>query len=102
MASNTAKLLKVAANGQISIGKEWAGRQILVEKVNDGELRILSCTFVADSNATFYSKNAQETLKEFNQWSSTHPPKQTDITALFDRIEKKAAKRPHEKTKKRA
>lgn len=89
MASNTAKLLKVAANGQISIGKEWAGRQILVEKVNESELRIVSGTFVPDQQATFHTKKAKETLEDFEKWASNNSPKQTDTKALFERLEKK-------------
>ncbi len=90
MASNAAKLLKVAANGQISIGKEWAGRQILIEKVNESELRIVSGAFVPDHQATFYTEKAKNALQDFEKWAPNHPPKKSNTKALFDRLEKKA------------
>jgi len=98
MASHTAKLIRVASNGQISIGKEWAGRQIRVEKVNDSEIRIVSGAFVPDQNATFHSQEAKEKLDNFNRWAKGNPPKATSATALFDRLEKKS----RGKAKKRA
>ena len=91
------KLLKVAENGQISIGKEWAGRQIMVEKVSEGELRIVSGTFVVDRNATFYTQEAQEKLATYNQWVEKNPPRATDTDSFFDHLEVKA----REKTKRR-
>ena len=98
MASFTGKLIRVAPNGQISIGKEWAGKQILVERVNDSEIRIVSGSFVPDRNATFHSREAKEKLDDFNQWAKGSPPASSNATALFDRLEKKA----RGKTKKRA
>ena len=90
MASNTAKLIRVPANGQISIGKEWAGRQIMVERLNDSELRIVSGSFTPDRKASLYSKDANEKLDIFNAWAEKHPPKRSNRKAVMDRAEKKA------------
>lgn len=95
--SNAAKLLKVAPNGQISIGKKWAGREIRVEEISDSELRIVAGVFVPKDQATFYTPKAAEALQDFNEWSAKNPPKATDTDALFNRLEKQA----RDKTKKR-
>ncbi|MGK5083958.1 hypothetical protein WDW37_11715 [Bdellovibrionota bacterium FG-1] len=87
---NAAKLLRVAPNGQISIGKKWAGREIRVEEVSDTELRIVAGFFVPEHQATFFSPDAMEKFREFNAWNSKNPPKPTNTAALFDRLEKKA------------
>ena len=97
MASNTAKHVRVAPNGQISIGKEWAGREIRIEKVNEGELRIVSGQFVPDHLAAFYTSKAVETLKDFNKWTEKNLPQPSDTDAILGRIEKKVrekAKKP--------
>lgn len=98
MPPNAAKLLRVAPNGQISIGKKWAGREIRVEEVSDTELRIVAGFFVPEHQATFFSPKAMKTLQEFNEWSAKNPPKTTNTDALFSRLEKQA----RDKAKKRS
>lgn len=88
MGAKQAKLLTVPANGQISIGKSWAGKQIRVE-IGQDEIRISSGTFVPDSQAAFYTKEAQETLREFDLWEAKKPSKATDTKALFASLRKK-------------
>ncbi len=66
------KLLTVASNGQISIGKEWAGRHIILEEVSNSEIIIKSGTFIPDSQAIFFSESAIESLNEFNKWEETN------------------------------
>lgn len=95
---NAAKLLRVALNGQISIGKKWAGREIRIEEVSDSELRIVAGVFVPKHQATFYTPEATETLRDFNEWSAKNPPKTTNTDALFNRLEKQA----RDKAKKRS
>lgn len=89
MGTKQAKLLMVPANGQISIGKAWAGRQILVEEVGNNEIRISSGTFVPDSQKTFFTKKAQGSLDSFNKWESEKPAKATNTKALFSSLRKK-------------
>ena len=85
-----AKLLTVASNGQISIGKEWAGKQILIEEINTNELRILSGSFIPDKDLAFYTSEAKETLQEFEAWTSQNSPKKTNRKELMRKLEKKA------------
>jgi len=86
MSSRAAKLVTVASNGQISIGKKWAGRQILIHEISESELRISSGRFIADRLASYYTPEAQEALKEFNHFAAKSPPKETDTKALKARI----------------
>lgn len=88
-AKKQVKLLKVPANGQISIGKSWAGRQILVEELDDNEIRISAGVFMPDSQKMFHTKEAQQTLNEFNTWESKRTPKSTDTKKLFASLKKK-------------
>ncbi len=89
MGVKNVKLLKVPANGQISIGKSWAGKQILVEELDGHEIRISSGTFIPDSQKVFYTKEAHESLNEFNEWESKRRPKATDTKKLFASLRKK-------------
>lgn len=89
MKTKAAKLLMVPANGQISIGKTWAGRQIIVEELNNNEIRISSGTFVPDSQEVFFTKETKKTLQDFNKWEDKNPAKSTDTKTLFASIRKK-------------
>lgn len=88
--AHVAKLVTVASNGQISIGKEWAGRQIVVEKISHTELRILSGSFIPDKDSTFHTAKAEQSLSEFNDWMKKSPPVKTNRKSLMERLEKKA------------
>ena len=89
MAAKQTKLLMVPANGQISIGKSWAGRQILVEEVGTNEIRISSGTFIPDSQKTFHTKAAKKSLDSFNKWADKSPAKATNTKALFASLKTK-------------
>ncbi len=89
MGLKQAKLLMVPANGQISIGKSWAGRQIIVEQVGNNEIRISAGTFVPDSQKAFFTKEAKASLEAFNEWEGKKPAKATNTKALFASLRKK-------------
>lgn len=76
------KILTVPANGQISIGKTWAGRQIQIEEVDDHQISIISGAFIPTDQETFYTKKAEARLEGFNKWSSKNPPKKTNLKRL--------------------
>jgi hypothetical protein len=89
MERKQAKLLTVPANGQISIGKSWAGRQIMVEEIGSDEIRISSGIFVPDSQRTFHTEDAKESLAAFSEWEVENPPKATDVASLFSSLKKR-------------
>ena len=82
MSDNTVKLLKVPGNGQISIGKKWAGRNICMEIVSEHEIRIVSGSFVPDHQMAFHDKESMETLALFNKWCEGNEPRKTDRKKL--------------------
>ena len=83
------KLLSVPINGQISIGKKWAGKEIVIEEINDSEIHISSGTFIPDANATFFTKEAKNKLDSFNNWSTKNPPKKADLKKLKEKLDDK-------------
>jgi len=92
MSSRAMKLVKVSPNGQISIGKAWAGRQIRVEEVNENEIHISAGTFVPDSQKIFFTDEAKRSLAEFNEFEVVTPPRATNTKALFTDLKKKKAR----------
>ncbi|MFN8846187.1 MAG: hypothetical protein ACK5V3_08005 [Bdellovibrionales bacterium] len=93
MGAKQTKLLTVASNGQISIGKAWAGRQIVIEEVAEGELHIRAGVFVPDSQKTFHTKTAKESLTEFNDWEENKPPKAPKSNDILTQLRKQKKSR---------
>jgi hypothetical protein len=81
------KIVTVPSNGQISIGKEWAGREVQIEQIEDGQILITAGNFIPDSS--FTSKKAQGHLNAFNQWEKKNSPKKTDLKAMRQKLAKK-------------
>jgi hypothetical protein len=93
MGAKQAKLLTVASNGQISIGKAWAGRQIVIEEIAEGELLIKAGVFVPDSQKTFHTKAAKESLTEFNKWEESKTAKASSTSDVFAKLRKQKKSR---------
>jgi len=89
MSSKIMKLITVSPNGQISIGKAWAGRQIRVEEVSKNEIHISAGVFVPDSQKFFFTDESKQSLAEFNQFESEKPAKATNTKTLFTELKKK-------------
>ncbi len=88
MSTKQTKLLTVASNGQISIGKAWAGRQIVIEEISDGELHIKAGFFVPDSQKTFNTVTAKKALSEFNKWDESAPKSMLKSSDVFAKLRK--------------
>ena len=88
MSAKQTKLLTVASNGQISIGKSWAGRQIVIEEVADGELYIRAGVFVPDSQKTFHTKSAKASLSAFDDWEENTTKKTSKSNEVFTQLRK--------------
>jgi hypothetical protein len=85
------KLATVGNNGQISIGKELAGREVLIEKFPDGHIVISLGIFVLDHNRAFYTAEAQDRVREFDAWEEKNPPTEKPDNDLRGKL--KARKR---------
>jgi len=89
MSNKAMKLITVPANGQISIGKSWAGKQIQIVEEKTGELHITSGTFVPDSQKIFFTEKAEKSLAEFNRYEKESKPTATNTKSLFAELKKK-------------
>lgn len=80
---------------ELHIGKSWAGRQIAIEEIGEGEIYIRSGSFIPDSEKTFHTKEANESLDAFNEWEKENPPGATsskDVLASLRKKRKSSAK----------
>jgi len=80
----------VGANGQISLGKHFAGRQVLVEEQEPGVWLIRTATVIPDNELSLHGPQAASDLERALTWSTQHPAcdGSTDaVLAAVDRAE---------------
>ncbi len=63
---------QVGINGQVSIGKEYAGKQIQISKLDDGTLIIKPGKFIPDNEMWLHTKDNIETLEKAIKWVETN------------------------------
>ena len=77
----------VGSNGQISIGKEYAGRQVLVEEQAPGVWLVRTALVVPENELWLHQPKAREDLLRAMDWSQHNPPKESDPDAVIQRLE---------------
>ena len=85
------KILIIPENGQICLGRKYAGKTFQMEFLPTGEVLLKPGTFIPDSQQTFYTSEAKDQLAEFDKWQKENPVPQEDDsrTILKDLIKNK-------------
>ena len=73
----------VGANGQISLGKQFAGRQVLVEEKEAGVWLIRTATVIPDNERWLHETQAASDLASALEWSKQHPVSDIQTDALL-------------------
>jgi hypothetical protein len=76
----------VGSNGQISIGKEYAGRQVLVEEQEPGVWLVRTALVVPENELWLHQPKAREDLARALDWAQRHPAKESDPDATLKRL----------------
>ena len=76
----------VGASGQISLGKQYAGQQVMIEEIEPGEWRIQSAITIPTSQTWVHSKELQSKLDNALDWAAKNPSKQTTLTLLSKKL----------------
>ena len=80
----------ISANGQISFGKQFAVRQVLVEKQETGVWLIRTATVISDNERWLHEAKAASDLAWAVTWSSKTQPR-THKPTPFWRLRPKAS-----------
>lgn len=73
----------VGANGQISLGKQFAGRQVLVEEQEAGIWLIRTATVIPDNERWLHEAKADSDLSRALEWSKQHPASDMKIDTIL-------------------
>lgn len=80
--AHTAKLKVIGTNGQISLGKEYAGRQVTVEEVGDEKWLITGVAVIPKSELWLHEPKTAAALTRAIRRAEATPPQETDLDAL--------------------
>lgn len=80
-------LKTIGKSGQISLGKEYAGRHALVEELEPGVWMIKLGEFIPDSERWLWEQKSQHSLDQALDWAKQHPASASDLQALASRLE---------------
>ena len=73
----------IGANGQISLGKQFAGRQVLVEEKEAGVWLIRTATVIPDNERWLHEAQAASELARALEWATQHPASDAQTDALL-------------------
>ena len=73
----------IGANGQISLGKQFAGRQVLVEEQEAGVWLIRTATVIPDNERWLHEPQAAADLSRAMKWSLQHPATDAETDAIL-------------------
>lgn len=76
----------VGSNGQISLGKQFAGRQVLVQEQEPGVWLVRTATVIPDNERWLHESQAAADLQRAVAWSASHPAQDNGAEAQLDEL----------------
>ena len=76
----------VGSSGQISLGKEFAGRHVLIDQVEPGMWLLKIGSFVPDSERWLQQTEVESMLDEAVAWAEKTSPADSDLDDLETRL----------------
>lgn len=77
----------VGANGQISLGKQYAGRQVLLEEQEPGVWLVRTATVIPDNERWLHAPQVAADLDEALAWTKAHPADEGNADAVLQRLQ---------------
>lgn len=82
MLSLTSIVKTVGSNGQVSLGKAYSGKQIVIEEQEPSVLLIRTAKVIPDNEAWLHTVAVKSVLQEAMNWAVTNPAKETNLSEL--------------------
>ena len=80
----------IGANGQISLGKQFAGRQVLVEEQAPGVWLVRTASVIPDNERWINEPQAASQLNTALDWALANPPVDTNVDQLLGELDGRA------------
>jgi hypothetical protein len=83
----------VSQSGQISLGKAFAGKRVMLEHLEDGRWVITPVAIVPEHLLWTLEPEVTKRLDEYLNWTQSNLPRETDLQTLEQPAPKAAKKR---------
>jgi hypothetical protein len=78
-------LKRVGQSGQISVGRELAGKLLRMEQLEDGRLLLTPVVDVPENQLWTLREPDKSRIERGLAWAAESPPKETDLKVLVSR-----------------
>lgn len=82
-----AAIKTLESGGRIALGEEYAGQRAVVDEVRPGLWMIRIGDEISTTEDWLHTPEAEASITRSLQWLREHPPSETDLEALRQRIE---------------
>ena len=72
----------VGSSGQISLGKQYAGRTVLVEQIEEGVWLLKVASVIPDNELWMHTEPAKTRINQSIAWAEANPPAETELEKL--------------------
>lgn len=76
----------VGSSGQITLGKKFAGRTVMLTEMDTGVWLLKVGRFIPDNEKWIHRSRVQQELDNAIDWAEKNPPEETDLEDLEARI----------------
>jgi hypothetical protein len=76
----------IGCNGQVSLGKEFSGQMVLIDRVDNNTWVVKSGEFIPNSEKWLYQGNNQSKLDRALHWAEKNKP-QDNFELIAEKIE---------------
>ena len=73
----------IGSSGQLSLGKEYAGRTVLIETLEPGVWQVRTVQVIPDNELWMTREPAKSEIDEAVRWAEENPPAESDLAALL-------------------
>ena len=80
-----AEIKVVGKSGQISLGKNYAGKTLRLERRQDGTMVLTAVTMVPESQLWTLQEPHRSRIRRALAWAAETPPAETDVDDLLKR-----------------
>jgi hypothetical protein len=82
MPIRTSNVKTISPGGQISLGKKYAGRQVIVDQLEEGVWMVKTAITIPENELWLHQEPTKSRLDAAIQWAATHKPQTTDLDEL--------------------
>jgi hypothetical protein len=82
----------VGASGQISIGKQYAGKTVLMEQTDEGVWLLKIARTIPESELWIHTEPSRTRIDQAIRWSEENPAVETDLEKLCAKTRQSVAR----------